>query len=233
MIKNNASCLDCPNENCFIKKHCSEPILREMDSNKIVNRYTKKQFIFHEGNTTDGIYFVLSGKIKLFKTGGANKNQMINIAKNGDFLGHRSFATSKAYPVSAEAITASNTCFISKQFFYKILEETPKMALDIMLFLADELNYKESRLRDMANFSVREKVAKMLITLIDKFGLNEQSEIIDIENISRQDMAELAGLNSNQVTKLLANFRDENIIQINNKKIKIININALEKVIPF
>lgn len=231
MNKNKISCFDCINENCFIKKYCSISLMNEMDSQKIVNRYSKKQLVFHEGNTTDGIYFIQSGKIKVFKQGAFNKNQIVRISSDGDFLGHRGFSSTNTYPVSAESITDSMICFVGKKFFYKILEDTPKLTINLMLFLANELNYEEARLRDMAVFNVREKVAKAILILIEKLGLNNLSEINNIENLNRQDIAELVGLNSNQVTKVLAEFKEDNFIKTDKKKIKIINQKKLEEII--
>ncbi len=231
MIKNKISCLDCKNETCFIKKYCSISLMNEMDIQKIVNRYSKKQLIFHEGNATDGIYFIQSGKIKVFKDGAFNKNHIVRISSEGDFLGHRGFSSTNTYPVSAEAITDSYICFVGKKFFYKILEDTPKLTINLMLFLANELNYEEARLRDMSVFNVREKVAKALLILIEKLGLNYQLEINGIEDLSRQDIAELVGLNSNQVTKVLAEFKEDNIIETDNKKIKILDQKKIEEII--
>lgn len=231
MIKNNISCFDCLNSNCFIKKYCTPELIQKMDEIKIINRFSKNQLIFHEGNPTDGLYFIQKGIIKVFKKGAFNKNQTVRISTEGDFLGHRGFSSNNTYPVSAESVSDSMVCFVGKMFFYKILEETPKFTINLMLFLADEINYEEARLRDMAIFNVREKVAKALIMLIEKFGLNNHSEINKIEEFTRQDIAELVGLNPNQVTKVFAEFKEDNIIETDNKKIKVIELKKLEKII--
>lgn len=231
MIKNNISCFDCPNNNCFIKKYCSIELMQNMDEQKIINRFSKKQLIFHEGNPTDGIYFIQKGIIKIVKKGAFEKNQIVRISLAGDFLGHRGFSSNNTYPVSAESVTDSMVCFVGKKFFYKILEETPKLTINLMLFLADEINYEESRLRDMAVFNVREKIAKALVMLVEKFGMNSANEINYIEELNRQDIAELVGLNPNQVTKVLADFKDDGIIETNKKRIKIIDLKKLEKII--
>lgn len=231
MLRNVTSCFDCVNTNCFIKKYCSESLLKEMDKTKIINRFSKKQMIFHEGNPTDGIYFILKGTIKIFKKGAFEKNQIVRISTDGDFIGHRGFSTNNCYPVSAESITESLLCFVNKQFFLKILEETPKLTANLMLFLADEINLKESNLRDMAIFNVREKVAKALLMVAEKMGTRDDGEINQIEDFSRQDIAELVGLNSNQVTKVLAEFKADCIIETENKKIRILNKKELLKIV--
>lgn len=231
MIKNNISCFDCPNSNCFIKNYCSTEMMQQMDEIKIINRFSKKQLIFHEGNPTDGIYFIQKGIIKIVKKGAFEKNQIVRVSTAGDFLGHRGFSSNNTYPVSAESVTDSMVCFVGKKFFYRILEETPKLTINLMLFLADEINYEEARLRDMSIFNVREKVAKALIMLFEKFGLNDANQINHLEELNRQDIAELVGLNPNQVTKILAELKEDKIIETDNKKIKIIDLKKLEKII--
>ena len=83
----------------------------------------------------------------------------------------------------------------------------------------------------MAVFNVREKVAKALLILMDKLGLDSNNEINDIDELSRQDIGELVGLNSNQVTKIIAEFKEDKILEIENKRIKILNQKKLEEII--
>lgn len=100
-----------------------------------------------------------------------------------------------------------------------------------MLYFANELNHEENKLRDLAIFNVREKVAKALITIIAAYGLNKENEINHAHELSRQDIAELVGLNSNQVTKILADLKEDNILETDNKKIKIINLKKLKEIV--
>jgi CRP-like cAMP-binding protein len=102
--------------------------------------------------------------------------------------------------------------------------------MNIMFFLNDELNYEESRLRDMAVFNVREKVAKAFLILSEKLGTNNLSEINNSNELTRQDIAELVGLNPNQVTKILSEFKEDRIIETVNKKIKILDDDRLKKI---
>lgn len=68
-FNNKINCIDCENGNCFIKKHCLENIEQTViiHDNKFVNRYTKNQLIFMEGNFVDSINFIQSGRVKVFK----------------------------------------------------------------------------------------------------------------------------------------------------------------------
>ncbi len=88
-MKSNNTCLKCTQNNCLLKKSCSEELLLEIDKHKIVNRYIKNQIILHEGNLSYEIYFICSGLVKVFKNGLYNKNKIVRFALDGDILGHR------------------------------------------------------------------------------------------------------------------------------------------------
>lgn len=233
MVPNKVSCLNCENSNCLIKKHCSSSLIEDVDSNKVINRFSKKQHVFHERNEVSGIYFIQSGMVKVFKIGAYNKDQIVRISLEGDILGHRGLSSANIYPVSAQTITESNICYFSKEYFFSLLDKEPQLAVDLMLFYANELNQEEAKLRDMSIFNVREKVAKSLLIFIDKFGLNSQKEIQNIETLSRQDIAESVGLTSNQVTKILSEFKQDKLVEIKGKNIKILDKERIEDIVAF
>ena len=233
MHKFHVTCENCENDDCLIKKHSQESFTDEIEQHKVINRYTKDQLIFHEGNPTDGIYFVQSGKIKVFKNGAFNKDQIVRLTSNGEILGHRGFGRENNYPVSAKSITDSQICFFEKDYFFDLLEKSPKLTIDLMLFYANELNNEESKLRDMAIFNVREKVAKAILFIADSFGLDETNEILGSDILTRQDIAETVGLTPNQVTKVLTEFKQDELIATQGKKIKILKPQQLKNMIEY
>lgn len=231
MIKVKSSCVECANVNCFIKRYASKELIEEIDQNKMINRLSKKQHVFFEGNENTGIYFVKSGIIKVFKLGAFNKDHIIRFSIDGDILGHRGLPKPNTFTVSAETITDSEICFFTRDYFFYLLEKIPQLAIELMLFYASELNNEETKLRDMAIFTVKEKVVKALLNLKEKFGLNKDSKIQSVEKLSRQDIAELVGLTSNQVTKVLSELKSENLIEIEGKAIKILNVNKIQELV--
>lgn len=233
MVRKKISCIDCLNVNCIIKQYCPAEKLEEVSQNKMENRYAAHQLVFHEDNEVDSIYFLQKGIVKVFKNGAFNKDQIVRFSSNGDILGHRGFNSSGLYPVSAQTSTDALICNFSKEYFFQLLDEVPQLAVNLMLFYADELNYEETKLRDMALFSVREKVAKSLLILVDRFGLNEEYQINNAEILSRQDIAECVGLTSNQVTKVLGEFKQDQLIEIDAKKIKVLNKKLLEEIVAY
>jgi CRP-like cAMP-binding protein len=233
MLKSKTSCLDCHNSDCLIKRSCLESDIKIIEQNKVSFKIRKKQPIFQEDNESHNIYFVYSGIVKVFKFGAFNKDQIVRFSVGGNILGHRGFIPQNVFPISAQAITEVQVCSFAKEYFFKLLEQTPLLSTNLVLIFAKELYHEETKLRDMAIFNVREKVAKALLLLIEKFGLNNDSEILDVETLSRQDIAEYIGLTSNQITKVLSEFKNDNLIETNGKRIKVLSKEKLEAIVSF
>ena len=100
-----------------------------------------------------------------------------------------------------------------------------------MIHFGKELNYEESKLRDMSLFNVREKVAQALLILIDRFGLDDEKAIRNSYLLTRQDIAECVGITSNQVTKILGDFKKEQLINLQSKNILILNLQGITDVV--
>lgn len=224
----NSNC--CP-EKCFICKYCSNESLKILDKSKRIVRHKKGQYIFHEGNIVQGIYIIRSGKVKVINTGFKEKTQIIRFAKAGHLLGHRGLGD-KYYFISAVALEDSSLCFIEKNTFTQLLKNDAQLTYQLMLFYAEELRIAEIRMRNLAQMTVKEKAVEALLLLKKTFGLPMKNEEILLDVLlSRGDIAELAGLSPEQITRCFSELRDEGVIRIHNKSITILQPENLYKTI--
>ncbi|OFY66844.1 MAG: hypothetical protein A3H98_11005 [Bacteroidetes bacterium RIFCSPLOWO2_02_FULL_36_8] len=184
----------------------------------------------NEETPVNGIYFILSGKVKVYKTGLGNKKQIIRLARNGDIVGHRGI-NRKFWPISATAIEDSFICFISNENFEKVVMSNPKLGYQMVLFFSDELFRSEEIVKNLSSLMVREKVAYALMKISESYPVfgNKIQEIL----LSRQDIAELAGTTKEQVSKHLNEFVKENIISFEGKRILVNNFKQLEIIANF
>lgn len=233
MPKTFTSCVDCTNSNCMIRMSNTVEVLLLIDQHKVMTRVNKNQVFFRERNHAFNVFFIYEGLFRVFKHGPMEKDQTVRYSMNRDILGHRGLISSAFYPVSAESIQDSIVCSFSREYFFELLESNAKIAVQVMLFFANELHDEETKLRNLAVFNVREKVAYALLMMIDRFGMDENGIIHKSELMSRKDLSELVGLNQNQVTKVLADFRDEDLIESVNKHIHVKNLNGLQAMIAY
>lgn len=191
-----------------------------------IERFLPGQFIFHEQNTVDGLYFILNGFVKVFKNNDY-KDQIVRLSKSGDILGHRGIGKKK-YPVSATALTETTVVFVEKKTFFELLYHHAAFAVSVLSWFAEELDFEENKLRDFSNFSVFEKGKKALLLVAHYFGLDDENHIQHIDKLSRKELGELVGLTANQMSKVLKSLTIDKIIDLEDGKVKVLKSDKLQ-----
>jgi CRP/FNR family transcriptional regulator len=192
--------------------------------------YIKKgQVIFNAGNYPHGLYCVKNGKVKIFRVGDEGKEQIVRLAKAGDILGYRALLSGDRYSSSAEAIEDAQICFIPKQQFLGLVEGNGVLSMQLMKLLSEDLKHAEHKITDLAQKPVRERVAEALLYLHQTYGLENDGVTISV-TLSRQDIANIVGTATETAIRLLSELKNDNIIQLNGKKIAILNHRELVKV---
>lgn len=225
-------------ENCESRNHSflhsSNPDeLSLINQAKSCQHFKKGQYIFYEGNRPLGLYCLNSGKVKIFKTGVDGKEQIIHFSQTGDFIGYRALIAEEAYSVSAMALEDCIACFIPDRTFNTLIESNPDLSKQLMKALCHELNLATDRLTSMAQKHVRERLAETLLLLEETFR-NENSATDEINIVlPREDIANLVGTATETVIRLLSEFKDDHLIELNGKHIRITDRKKLEKTAHF
>jgi CRP/FNR family transcriptional regulator len=191
-----------------------------VDEVKVCSFYKKQQPLFIEGSFPRGVYCLNQGKVKVFTRGEEGKEQIIHIAKEGEIIGFRAMLSGDSYRVSATALEESNICFIGKEDFLTMMDTNPTLRSGIIKELSKELGDRAVFITNMAQKSVRERLAFSLLLLQDVYG----SEPI---NLSREDMANFVGTATETLIRLLKDFKEEGYISVQTRKIKLLNTEGL------
>lgn len=222
MKKNNHHC---DLKSCFLCQQCLPEWIPAVDANRKGLHFKKGETIFSEGDPVTGIYFVYSGKVKVHKKWGTEKELIIRFAQKGDIFGHRGLGHEAYYPISATAIETVNVCFIDLAFFRTTLKVNYDFMYHLLLFFADELQESEKKMRNLAHMQVKGRIAQALLALKDKFGVTGEGAI-DI-SLSRQDLASFAGTTYETVFRIINELVQDEIIQLTGKNISIANAGRL------
>jgi CRP/FNR family cyclic AMP-dependent transcriptional regulator len=201
-------------------------LLKSMVENRSTNLYKKKQLIYKEGNHPTQLYYVLSGKIKTFKSNDDGKELVTDLYSQGDFLGHIALLQGGIYKETAEAIDDCEVAIIPKKEFEDLLHNSKEVAQKFINLLAKNIADKEHHLISLAYNSLRKKVADALVVLKNKYQeTNDGNFSIDI---SRENLANIAGTATESLIRTLSDFKSEKIIDIKDGHITIINDKKLE-----
>lgn len=215
-------------ENCLSRKNslfgafCDSDV-SDLDSQKSCNYYKKNQPLFIEGSSPRGVYCINEGKVKIFARGEEGKEQIIHLAVSGDIVGFRAMFSGEPYKVSATTLEESNICFIGKTDFLDLVDSNPTLRNGIMKELSKELADRATFITNMAQKSVRERLAFSLLMLSDIY----KEEMI---NLTREDMANFVGTATETLIRLLKDFKEEGFIQTHARKVEILDREGLLRV---
>lgn len=227
------NCISCKTKLCASKVPIFSSLAKE-DIVKIVSRihhfeYKKGEPICLEGELSDSLIIINSGRIKLTKVTKEGKEQIIRILTSGDFLGEFSiFSDNETYNFSAYALSPVNICSLNKEDMNLILIENPQISIKILREVSQRLIEAENLAQNLATNDAEIRVANLILELSEKYGkVNSKGVEIDLP-ISREDMANYIGVTRETISRKLNKFQELGIITlVGNKTLIILDKEAL------
>lgn len=220
------SCANCDVRFKSVFCNLNSAEVNEVDAHKHGISYKKGEPIFHEGNNPQGIFCINQGKVKLTVTGEQGKEQIIRLAASGDVLGYRSLLSNDHYNATATALDDTEICFISKETFFKLLDNNQNLSRNFLSLLSTELKDVHQRMTDLSQKPVRERIAESLLLIREIYGVESDGQTLNV-SLSREDIANLAGTATETTIRTLSDFNSIGIIELVKKKIKILNQKTL------
>jgi CRP-like cAMP-binding protein len=209
-------------------KNLSKKELMRMSACKTSKVIKKGQPLFQEGDHINGVYCIKNGICKVSKMSENGKNQIVNLVKRGDLIGERSLVSEEVSNLNAIALNDMEVCFIPKEEIIKDLEKNPGFTMDILKTMANSLKKSDNLIVDMAQKSVKQRLAETLLKLDTEFNINKEGAI-NI-TLSREDIANIIGTATESAIRLLSDLKKKKIIEFKGKDIVIISKNELEKI---
>jgi CRP/FNR family transcriptional regulator, cyclic AMP receptor protein len=193
--------------------------LEDLTAESNINDYKKRQVIYKTGNHPHYLFYIIKGKVKTFKTHEDGKDLVIDLYNEGDFFGYTTLIENGIYKDTAEAIEETELALIPRKDFEQLLNTNPAIARKLISLLSKNVVSKEDHLLGIAYNTLRKKVAEALISMQKKYHTNKQEPYtIDI---SREELATIAGTATESLIRTLSDFKSENLIDIKTSKITI------------
>ena len=195
--------------------------LQELSENRNIEKYKKKEVIYMEGNHPLRLFYVQKGKVRTFKRNDDGKELAVELYSEGDFIGHIALLEQSLYKETAEAMELCEIAIIPREDFEELLNNNPEVSMQFMRMLAKNVSIKEQQLLGLAYNSLRKKVAEALLSLCRKY--NEQKVEPFAIDISRDNLATIAGTATESLIRTLGDFREEKLIEIREGSIIVLN----------
>jgi DNA-binding response OmpR family regulator len=210
--------------NAIVAKKDGLEELKRILLERKVRFFKKNQVIYYEGDADNGLYLIVSGKIKTFKQTAEGRELITGFYAADEYLGINSSLAGDAYIDTAVAIESTSLCIIPPAILSQLLNQYPEVGRSFIQLLSNDIKEKEEQLIRLAYFSVRKKMAEVLLKLH-----RGQATGAGSFKISREDLASMAGMATETVSRTLADFIDEGLMSKDGTLISILNLTGLSK----
>ena len=197
-------------------------------SNKVIIReFSKNEIILQEEDTNDFMYVILLGKVKVVKATEEGKEIILAMHGSEEFFGEVSLIDGKTSPATVTATENSLVAIISKHDFYSLLL-TQRKELDTLLqILCGRLRESWKRIHILNSKNAIQRVKMLLIILSYNNGEKTPEGVVINHKLTHQDIADMAGLTRETVTRVLDRLQKDGEIEVLKNKLIRLNTSLL------
>jgi len=188
-----------------------------------MRRYERGAFIHRAGDTSDKLFIVYTGKIKVYRLADNGKEQLLRILRPGDFTGELALFSPSTHDTWAEAMQSSDVCTIHQADVRKLLLQFPDISLHVLAELSHRLSISEKQTAVIATASINARLARYLASLVEHHG-----DARVTLPMSRRNLASFLGTTPETVSRRLGEFEHAGFIQqTGTRSIRILDLDAL------
>lgn len=208
------------NDDTFKEKLSSQDYEKYLSAKQSLH-FSKGAVIFEDGETPHGVFFLNKGIAKLSKQGVYGKDQILRFIKDGDLIGYRSILCGEDFQAKAEAMTEIEATFVPADIFLHLLEMVPQLSFVMLQKIAFEWGESSNTITFLAQKTVRERLAEILLLLEQKLGTDPEG-FIKI-SLTREEIANIIGTATESAIRLISEFKHDKLIAVESRNIKILD----------
>jgi len=225
VVKKENSCKDCAVKSSSVF-NLNEEEMEILCSNSIEIRFHQGEKIVKEGTFTQNIVFIKSGIFKIHQVGPIKREEILKIDKGPLFVGVSDVFANKTHSYSITALGDTIACFIDYSGYKHLIENNGRFAMEVMRILSTDIVGNYSFFVNKIQKQLNAKLAEALLYFAEYiYG----DDVIDIP-LTRVELGEYIGTSRESVTKIIQDFTKDHIIEVEGKRIRLLNKDLLHKI---
>jgi CRP-like cAMP-binding protein len=217
-----SNCATCLKVNFSLFKGLREDELKILNEGRIKLFINKGDYLYKEGETPKGLICLTEGKVKLSKAGKIEDEFIVGLHKPVDFVGFDDLMGNREYSSSAIALEDVALCLIDNKNLFKVIKNNAEFALTIIQDFSKKAEDLKEKLLNLTQNQIEERLAFALNELIAFYGFEKDGETLAVQ-IKRREIAAISNMNTANVIRTLAKFKEEKIIDTVKKNIIILD----------
>lgn len=202
---------------------------KAVSDNISIEEFGKNDFIYKESEIPEHIKWLISGKVKICKSGSTGRNQILRTIVPSEIFSFRAYFANDDYLTSAIAFEHSVVASLPMSIVMKLIHNNNNVCLQLIKQLSIELGKADCRTVSLTQKHIRGRLAESLLTLKERYGLEEDGYTLSIY-LSREELANMSNMTTSNAIRTLSAFATEKIIAIDGRKIKIIDEDELKRI---
>lgn len=192
--------------------------------------YQPGQFVFYEGHVALGLYILCQGRVKLTRLNRKGQQRLVGILGSGQLLEKQAFQEQPVHQVTCEALEPSHVCLLDRVGFLAFLKDHGEAAVKLIQVLSKEMTEVVNTADQFAFTPARERLARLLLELSERFGEQEDEGIRIILKLKREDLAQMTAVTVETVVRLLRDFQESELITVQGRDLALLDIDRLTKI---
>ncbi|MCJ7858921.1 CRP-like cAMP-activated global transcriptional regulator GlxR [Corynebacterium kalidii] len=185
--------------------------------------------IFDEGEPGDRLYIIINGKVKLARHAPDGRENLLTIMGPSDMFGELSIFDPGPRTSAAVCVTEVTAATMDSQMLHDWISAHPEISEQLLRVLARRLRRTNNTLADLIFTDVPGRVAKALLQLANRFGVQEGGALRVHHDLTQEEIAQLVGASRETVNKALAEFAHRGWIRLEGKSVLISDTERLAK----
>jgi CRP-like cAMP-binding protein len=191
-----------------------------------LREYERDEVVFRQGDESRQVYFVLKGKVRVFKISPSGGETSIDIFSARDVLGELAALDNQPRSATAKAITAVSLLTMAQEHFVRHLQEMPGLALGLARVLSQKLRWTSAYAESIAQFDAAGRLLHIVLLNHDRYGevsADGRTSIVNI-GLNQSDLASMIGARREWVNRILSDWRKRGLLEFDNGVITILDL---------
>ena len=190
----------------------------------VERRFAAGELLFWEGEPCAGIFLIVEGNVKIFKTSSGGRELMLSLETAPCTVAELPLFDGGVYPASVRAVDPVVALFVNKSDFQQVCRQYPDVALKILAVVGHRLRQLVGLVEAMTFGSVTQRLARLLLDASRQAG----GEVFDLPH-THQELASRLGTVREVVSRNLARFRAEGMVRMEGHQLQILDRAGLER----
>ncbi|MEI6406863.1 MAG: Crp/Fnr family transcriptional regulator [Actinomycetes bacterium] len=198
-------------------------------SSMVEIKISRGDTLFKEGDEGDRLYVVVEGKLKLGTSSTDGRENLLSILGPGEMFGELSLFDPGPRTATATAVTDTRLLALSHDQVIGLVTRSPQVALQLLERLAQRLRRTNEVLADLVFSDVPGRVAKALMDLGSRFGVQQDDGLHVNHELTQEELAQLVGASRETVNKALADFAGRGWVRLEPRAVVVLDFERLSK----